>query len=84
MQRRPLVGRVDGDAASMGLDVERRSRSHEGADIGDRGDFRSDFEINQRRDWRDDRDDYYIEQEINGGGPGLYFKTGKGSIRLIY
>ncbi|MCB9508648.1 MAG: DUF4097 family beta strand repeat protein [Deferribacteres bacterium] len=54
------------------------------ADIGDRGDFRSDFEINQRRDWRDDRDDYYIEQEINGGGPGLYFKTGKGSIRLIY
>lgn len=36
MQRRPLVGRVDGDAASMGLDVERRSRSHEGADIGDR------------------------------------------------
>lgn len=52
------------------------------ADIGKRGDFDSDFKIERRRDWRHDDDDYFFEQDINGGGPEVLFKTSKGRIRI--
>lgn len=49
------------------------------ADLGRRVDFHSDFEVPRRR-WDDD--DNYIKASVNGGGPEIYLRSTKGSIRL--
>lgn len=49
------------------------------ADLGRRVDFHSDFEVPRQRQ---DDDDRYIKASVNGGGPELYLRSTKGSIRL--
>jgi len=51
------------------------------AELDDKGDFDSDFELksNQRRR----RDDEYIRGDVNGGGPFLEFTTYKGDFRIL-
>ncbi len=54
------------------------------AELGKRADFRSDFDIPRSRSsrrWRDD-DEQDFQASINGGGPELYLKSTKGTIRL--
>lgn len=51
------------------------------ADVGRKGEFRSDFDITST--WRRRSGDEDIRGTINGGGPRMRFKTYKGEIRLL-
>lgn len=52
------------------------------ADMDDKGDFDSDFDLNtnQRRRRHDDE---YVRGDVNGGGPYLEFSTYKGDFRIL-
>lgn len=49
------------------------------ADLGERGDLRSDFQLPNRYEHRSRE---RIRTSINGGGPSVYLKTHKGEFRL--
>ncbi len=51
------------------------------ADIGRRGNFDCDFDLNQNYRSRRNRD-YDYRGTVNGGGPMLFLKTEKGTLRL--
>ncbi len=51
------------------------------ADLGKKGDFDSEFDVNENRTKRN-RDDDYVRGDINGGGSYIEFSTYKGDLRL--
>ena len=52
------------------------------ADMGKKGDFDSDFDLNSNRRRRS-YDDEYVRGDVNGGGPYIEFSTYKGDLRLL-
>ena len=53
------------------------------ADLGKKGDFDSQFDVDNENSRRHRRDDDYVRGNVNGGGPYIEFSTFKGDLRLI-
>jgi len=54
---------------------------HFRADLGRRADFHSDFLMPEKRR-KPRKGEAYISTDINGGGPEIYFKSSKGTMKL--
>jgi len=61
--------------------VPRNSGFELDADMGDKGDLRTDFTVSERSRSRRDRSRLY-QGDVNGGGPRLTLETYKGTYRL--
>jgi DUF4097 and DUF4098 domain-containing protein YvlB len=53
------------------------------ADLGKKGDFDSEFDVDNEHSRRRHRNDDYVRGDVNGGGPYIEFSTYKGDLRLM-